>query len=159
MVSWTEELVLAVLDAPATLQTLLGVTVADGFPNHPVRQWVLPATLAAIQKDPSYGIWSGMIVHTEDRRAIGSMGCKAPPDDKGLVEIGYDIVPAYERQGYATEIGQAFVTWLHGESSVQRIIAECRVDNLASIRVLEKLGFDRTDERQAMLYWECPPSS
>lgn len=37
MLSWTEELVLAVLDAPTTLQTLLGVTVADGFPSHPVR--------------------------------------------------------------------------------------------------------------------------
>ncbi len=156
MIPWTEALVRAVVDAPASLQRIKGITVADGFPNNPVRHFVLPATLAAIEKDPSYGRWSGLVVHSQDRRVIGSMGCKSPPDDQGLVEIGYDIVPAYQHQGYATEIGRAFVDWLQNETSVRRIAAECLADNVASIRVLEKTGFNRIEERESMTYWELP---
>lgn len=158
MVSWTAELAEAVLHAPSELHTLLGVTIAEGFPNHPVRNFVLPNTLAHVQRDPSYGLWSGMIIHTADRLAIGGMGCKAPPDDQGRVEIGYDIVPAYQGQGYATEIGRAFVRWVWEQPSVRRMAAECLPDNFASIRVLEKLGLQRTVEQQDMLYWEFPIS-
>lgn len=158
MVSWTTERCEAVLHHPSHLHPLLGVTMAEGFPNHPVRDFVLPSTLVQVQRDPSYGLWSGMVIHAANRLAIGSMGCKAPPDGQGHVEIGYDIVPAYQRQGYATEIGRAFVNWVWKQPSVSRITAECRPDNIASIRVLEKLGLHRTAEQQDMLYWEFPMS-
>lgn len=158
MVSWTAELAEAVLHAPSQLHPLLGVTIAEGFPNHPVRHFVLPTTQVQVRRDPSYGLWSGMIIHTADRLAIGSMGCKSPPDDQGHVEIGYDIVPAYQGQGYATEIGRAFVNWAWEQPSVRRITAECLRDNFASIRVLEKLGLQRTVEQQDLLYWEFPIS-
>lgn len=42
----------------------------------------------------SRGVWSGIIIHVGDNTVIGSMGFKAPPNDSGMVEIGYDIVPA-----------------------------------------------------------------
>lgn len=158
MVSWTADLAEKVLQDPSQLHTLLGVTIAEGFPNHPVRDVVLPTTLVQVRRDPRYGLWSGMIIHTVDRRVIGSMGSKAPPDDQGHVEIGYDIVPAYQGQGYATEIGCAFVHWLWEQAAVRRITAECLPDNVASIRVLEKLGLQRTVEQQDMLYWEFPLS-
>ncbi len=109
MVSWTAELVETVLRAPSQLHPLLGVTISDEFPSYPVRHFVLPTTLVQVLRDPSYGLWSGMIIHKADRLAIGSMGCKTPPDGQDQVEIGYDIVPAYQGQGYATEIGRAFI--------------------------------------------------
>lgn len=156
MISWTAELVETVLRAPSQLHPLLGVTICEGFPSYPVRHFVLPTTLVQILRDPSYGLWSGMIIHKADRLAIGSMGCKTPPDGQGQVEIGYDIVPAYQGQGYATEIGRAFVTWAWAQASVRHITAECLPNNFASIRVLEKLGLQRTAEQQNMLYWEFP---
>jgi ribosomal-protein-alanine N-acetyltransferase len=87
---------------------------------------------------------------------IGSMGCKAAPDDQGMVEIGYDIVPAYQGQGYATEMARAFVKWALDQALVRRVAAECLPDNWASIRVLEKLGMQRVAEHEDMLYWEFP---
>ena len=95
MVSWTAELIEVVLYDPSQLDTLLGVTIAEGFPNQPVRDFVLPSTFVHVRADPNYGSWSGMIIHTADRMVIGSMGCKAPPDDQGQVEMGYDIVSIY----------------------------------------------------------------
>ncbi len=156
MVSWTAELAEAVLHDTTQLETLLGVTVAEGFPNDPVRQFVLPNTLVRVRRDPSHGLWSGMIIHTEDHRAIGSMGFKSPPDHNGAIEIGYDIAPAYQGQGYATEMAREFVHWALQQSAVRRIAAECLPDNWASIRVLEKLGMQRIAERQDMIYWEFP---
>ena len=42
MVSLTAELVEEVLYDLSHLDTLLGVTIAEGFPNQPVRDFVLP---------------------------------------------------------------------------------------------------------------------
>ena len=153
MESWTEELANAVLYDASQLKTLLGVTMAEGFPNEPVRNFVLPNTLLRMQHDPAVGVWSGMIIHTVDNMVIGSMGCKATPDDQGMVEIGYDIVPTYQGQGYATEMARAFVKWALDQALVRRVTAECLPDNGASIRVLEKLGMQRVAEHEDMLYW------
>ncbi len=153
MVSWTAELIDAVLHDSSPLETIVGATLAPGFPNHPVRNLVLPTTLARVRCHPGYGWWNGMIVHTGDRVVIGSMGFKAPPDDDGAVEIGYDIVPNYQGQGYATEMGRAFVHGAWQQPSVRPITAECLSDNLASIRVMEKLGMQRAAEQDHMLDW------
>ncbi|WP_171822671.1 GNAT family N-acetyltransferase [Sulfobacillus thermosulfidooxidans] len=79
----------------------------------------MPTILVQLRRDPSYGLWSGMIIHTADGLAIGSMDCKALPDDDGHVEIGYDIVPTYQNKGYATEIGNVFVSWVWEKPSVR----------------------------------------
>ena len=65
--------------------------MVEGFSNEPVRNFVFPAALAHIWRDPAYGLWIGMIILKEDCLAFGSMGFKAPPDGQGTVEIGYDI--------------------------------------------------------------------
>lgn len=155
MVSWTAERIEATLHDPSQLFPLLGVTLGEGFPNHPVRHFVLPTTLTNIRRDSRYGLWSGMIIHTGDRLVIGSMGCKTVPDDQGRVEIGYDIIPAYQGHGYATEMGRVFINWVWNQATVRHITANCLSNNVASIRVLEKLGFHRTAEQQDMIGWEC----
>lgn len=37
---------------------------------------------------------------------------------------------------------------------VQKIVAECLIDNIPSIRVLEKLNFTRTGVENGMINWE-----
>ncbi|NMP21651.1 GNAT family N-acetyltransferase [Sulfobacillus harzensis] len=156
MVSWTQELVDAALDNPSRLEALLGATIAKGFPNDPVRRFVLPTTRVRLQHNPADGEWSGMIIHVEDNVVIGSMGFKSPPNENGLVEMGYDIVPSYRGQGYATEMARALVNWAQQQSSVHHLTAECLSDNWASIRVLEKLGMQRIEEHGTIIYWEFP---
>ena len=156
MVSWTIELAEAILDDPSKVTTIMGVSLAEGFPNHPVRHFVLPTTLSRLRRDPAYGVWSGLIIHPAEHVAIGSMGFKAPPDNQGAVEIGYDIAPAYQGNGYATEMARAFVNWGLEQTSVRRITAECLPDNAPSIRVLEKIGMHLVTANDEMLYWELP---
>jgi len=48
------------------------------------------------------------------------------------VEIGYNIIPAYEGRGYATEMARRVIDWAFQTPGIQVITAECLDDNLGS---------------------------
>lgn len=102
--------------------------------------------------------WAATVVDRGALEAIGQVGCVAPPDDEGVVEIRYATNADQRDRGVATEAGGAFVEWLLDRPDVRAIVAECRVDNAASVRVIEKLGFVLVDEREdeggRVLRWE-----
>lgn len=154
MESWTAELAESALHDKSKLGRMLGATVSDGFPNQPVRDYVLPSKVIELQSDPSRGVWSGIIIQLPDGTVIGSLGFKSPPNIDGMVEIGYDIIPAYQGNGYATEMARALIAWAFEQPSVKRITAECLPDNWASIRVLEKIGMRQVGSSADMLRWE-----
>jgi RimJ/RimL family protein N-acetyltransferase len=58
-------------------------------------------------------------------------------------DLGYGIARAYWGQGYATEAAQAVVDWSFSQPEIYRVWTVCDVDNLASVRVLEKVGMQR----------------
>ena len=60
-------------------------------------------------------------------------------------ELAYELLRATHGCGYATEAGLAVVTWA-SEAGYQRLWAEVRDWNIASRRVLEKLGFRETGQ-------------
>ncbi len=62
-------------------------------------------------------------------------GCRA--------EIGYVLNRRYWGNGYATEAARRVMEWLLADRAVWRVCATCDVDNLASARVLEKIGMTR----------------
>ena len=58
-------------------------------------------------------------------------------------ELAYELLRAAHGRGYATEAGRAVVTWA-SEAGYRRLWAEVWDWNVASRRVLEKLGFRET---------------
>ncbi|WP_027483680.1 GNAT family N-acetyltransferase [Deinococcus pimensis] len=111
--------------------------------------------------DPARPTWGGTLVHKADRRAIGQLSFKGGPDEQGTVELGYGLNPAYHSQGYATEMVRAMLAFARSHPEVRQVTAETRVDNLASMRVLEKTGFVRAgarwcDEDGALIRWALP---
>jgi RimJ/RimL family protein N-acetyltransferase len=58
-------------------------------------------------------------------------------------QIGYTFDPAHAGHGYATEAVAAVVALAFGELGVRRLTAGCFADNIASVRVLEKIGMRR----------------
>jgi RimJ/RimL family protein N-acetyltransferase len=81
------------------------------------------------------------VIHHEEQRVIGAASFKGPPDDDGVVEIAYGIVPAYQGQGYATEAASALVEFAMERVEVRTIRAHTLPDGNASMRVLVKTGF------------------
>lgn len=62
-------------------------------------------------------------------------------------ELAYELLRAAHGRGYATEAGQAVVTWARA-AGYPRLWARVRDWNVASRRVLEKLGFQETGRRE-----------
>ena len=78
-----------------------------------------------------------VIARPADDRAIGGISCRV----KGhAVDFGYVLNRHHWRQGFATEAARAVVDLAFSLASVHRVWATCDVENLASVRVLEKLG-------------------
>ena len=138
----------------ADMETLLGVRVPDDWPAQDLQE-ILLFYAQQLEADPSllgWGIW--LMIHRAERTIIGDLGFKGRPDREGTVEIGYSVVPAYRRQGYAFEAVQALIGWAFAQQGVKRIIAECTIDNAPSIRILEKLGMHRLGIDGSLLKWE-----
>lgn len=55
-------------------------------------------------------------------------------------EIGFVTHPAHQGKGYATEAARAFLEFAFGPLGLHRVVGRIEADNLASARVLEKLG-------------------
>ena len=88
-----------------------------------------------------------LVVERHTSTVVGGAGFFGPPQD-GEVEIGYGIVPSRQRRGYATEAVRAMVADIFQLDIVQIVTAHVDLDNLASIRVLEKSGLALCSQNQ-----------
>ncbi len=60
---------------------------------------------------------------------------------KQTFTIGYTIAPAYQRQGYASEVVLAMTQFLLDSYLCHEIVALVEPQNAASVQLLNKLGF------------------
>ena len=74
---------------------------------------------------------------------IGEAVLKVIPPGHGQGEIGFGVVPALWKKGYATEIARALINAGFEAFNLNRIAAQCAPENKASIRVMQKLGMAR----------------
>jgi RimJ/RimL family protein N-acetyltransferase len=77
------------------------------------------------------------------RTLVGGAGYFGPPDTEGTVEVGYSVLPRWQRRGYASEMVQMLVEHALTFAEVKRIIAHTTEANPASIAVLLRCGFHR----------------
>jgi ribosomal-protein-alanine N-acetyltransferase len=158
LVPFSLQMVEAALDRDAETWRTLSIRPHDEWPGEDIAE-VLPLLARALEKDPNRAEWGRLVVHTASRMIIGDIGFHEPPDDNGMVEMGYSIVPSHRKRGYATEAGRAIIAWAFSRPEVKRVIANCLQDNHASIRVLEKLGMKRLGMEDGMLKWEIGRNS
>jgi len=74
-------------------------------------------------------------------RLIGNCGIRLDRPDSHRAEIGYELAPDEWGHGYATEAARAIVRFGIEELGVTRLEAWTVADNVASARVLTRLGF------------------
>jgi len=128
----------AILRNKKELEPLLHVTVPERWPEFPE---AFPYAYELLKTDPSLlHWWTYLFVHTQDRMLVGSGGFKGKPDDSGMVEIGYEIVPEYRNRGLATEAAQGLVDYAFSHPQVNTVQAHTLPERNPSTRVLEKVG-------------------
>ncbi len=72
---------------------------------------------------------------------IGSCGCVGPPEATDDVEIGYSVLPPFQRQGYATEATTALIEWIFRFAHVRSVNAQTFPHLAGSLGVLRRCGF------------------
>jgi len=83
---------------------------------------------------------------------IGNVGLRQSIPAAHEAEIGYELSPASWGCGYATEAARAMLAFGFSARGLHRIHAYCIAENVASVRVLEKLGM-HCEERLHMHEW------
>ena len=87
-------------------------------------------------------VW--LVVRRADGQILGDLGTHGPPDSQGCVEIGYALAPSARGKGIGTVAVAAFVSRLAAMPGIRRLTAVTDSENLASRRLLERLGFHLT---------------
>ena len=119
---------------------------------------------AQCAEDPAAAAWVTGIIWDERRDlAVGAAGFHGPPDDSGMVEIGYRVDPAHRRRGYARAALEALLDRAAAEPAVSRVRVSIRPDNLPSSGLALQYGFRRIgeqwdDEDGLEIVYEVPAS-
>ncbi|GLS83432.1 GNAT family N-acetyltransferase [Paraferrimonas haliotis] len=94
-----------------------------------------------------YGYARYALIHKGDNKVIGFCGVKYL-DDEQRPDIGYRMLPQYWGQGLAYEAAQATMDYARNELGLTNIMAEAVVENIASNKILLKLGLTLVDNYQ-----------
>jgi [ribosomal protein S5]-alanine N-acetyltransferase len=80
------------------------------------------------------------IVHKAENKFIGTCGYVAWSMTNSRAEMGYALGSKYWNQGYMSEAVNAMMEFGFREMQLNRIEGKCKADNIASARVMEKVG-------------------
>jgi RimJ/RimL family protein N-acetyltransferase len=148
LVPWRLELIDGFLMRDrATAESALDVTFPEPFGPPPETGDVLEFFRAMVATDASHGAFlPRLIVRSEDRLAVGSIGIN-PPDDEGIAVIGYSVYSSLTGQGFASEATAALVEWGLKRPEITAIRATIPVGHTASELVAGRAGLTLTGEQ------------
>jgi len=89
-----------------------------------------------------------------EQELIGDMGVHFLNENFETVEIGYTIAPAHQRNGYAFEAANRFLDFLFTDQYTNTVIGITDSHNHASIRLLARLKFQRTQPESLLFDFE-----
>ncbi|MFP4518977.1 MAG: GNAT family N-acetyltransferase [Oceanicaulis sp.] len=129
----------------------LGAQRESVWPPVPEDAEKLPEKLDILTRHPEQTGWRGWVFlmgWTPDGldRAVGTGGFFGPPDQAGVIEIGYAMAASFREQGLATEAVSGLLDWAFSHDAVRQVIGYTEPHLTASRRVLEKTGFEETGQ-------------
>ena len=131
----------AIVSDEQQLESLLQVNLADEWLGFPAAREAMRPSYEHLKSHPEIlGWWTYLFVHKPDRTLIGLGGFKGLVNDEGMVELGYEIAPAYRHRGLATEAARGMLDYAFEHPEVKRVDAHTLPEKNASTGVLEKVG-------------------
>jgi len=93
-----------------------------------------------------------VIIEQSTNRVIGDMGIHFIDEENQQVEIGCTLRKDCHGKGYATEALKLTITYLFDELAKHRIVTSIDPQNLASIALVERLGFRKEAHFRESIY-------
>jgi RimJ/RimL family protein N-acetyltransferase len=145
--------------APAGARALVAGVNHNGTKwaaGYPLASSLLRAELtlaAAAQKRPLGSFGTYQVIRRADGHVIGDVGFMGPPDATGAVSVGCAITEDARGQGYATEALTAVLEWVRDQPGLTCVLADTTRSNLASQRLLERVGLHLIGQDGELLYY------
>ncbi|MBW4555212.1 MAG: GNAT family N-acetyltransferase [Trichormus sp. ATA11-4-KO1] len=111
--------------------------IGTGKPLSRSESWRNMAMIVGHWQLRGYGMWA--VEQRQSSEMIGRIGCWQPEGWPGF-EIGWSLRRAYWGRGLATEGAKAAIDYAFQELKQSHVISLIRPENVASIRVAQKLG-------------------
>lgn len=92
-----------------------------------------------VDNQMTYHVQYWPVFELSSNELIGCCGLRPYKDD--MYEIGFHLRPKYWRQGYAQEAAQAVIHYAFSDLQAKGLFAGHNPNNIASSKVLLKLGF------------------
>lgn len=146
----------AYLDSPAELENSLDVGLSRSLIS-PVVRGAISIKLEKIKHAPEsdhawYSYW--LVLLRRENFGAGLTGFKGAPDRNGCVEIGYGMDERFQNLGYTSEAAKTLLGWAFSDPRCLTVTANINQrDNIASRRVLEKIGMSVTSETDETSIW------
>jgi RimJ/RimL family protein N-acetyltransferase len=109
----------------------------------PYRRADADAFLTAVRQGAAAGTDLSLVIE-QDGRLVGGIGLTGLAAQR---EFGYWLARAHWGMGLATEAGRAFLAYAFGDLGIDTVHSGVFLGNDASLRVQQKLGFERTGLR------------
>ena len=93
---------------------------------------------------PGFGIWLTVEKATGARLGFHLLN---NIQDESIIQVGYTLTKGAWGRGFATEVASAVLRYGFVELGLPRIAGMASLGNVASQRVLEKIGLERRGER------------
>jgi ribosomal-protein-alanine N-acetyltransferase len=108
--------------------------------------WLWTLRLGQLIGEPDCAPWLVRAVVVDEREVVGHAGFHGPPDERGMVEVGYRIVPEHRRRGHArAALGELLAyASAHGARVARASISP---DNAASLALAASFGFAPAGEQ------------
>ncbi|WHX15572.1 GNAT family N-acetyltransferase [Streptomyces malaysiensis subsp. malaysiensis] len=101
-----------------------------------------------VTSDPTSAEWIARAVVAEpEGQVVGYAGYHGPPNDAGMVEIGYAVDPDYRRQGFARAMLAGLLRRAAAEPAVKTVRVSISPDNVASLATIAGFGFVEIGEQ------------
>ena len=92
----------------------------------------------------SQGVWNGLVIClTGDDTVVGEIVFRVEDWQHQRAELGYRLSEKVAGKGVCTQAADLLIDYLFNEIGFYKISAKCDPRNIASYKVMEKLGFQR----------------
>ncbi|MBS0445380.1 MAG: GNAT family N-acetyltransferase [Proteobacteria bacterium] len=110
--------------------------------NHPTLEDLEPYAWSPAMRTPA-NLLRLAIVPRDTNQLVGTIGFHTVVPVHRSAELAYDLAPSFWGRGIAAHMCRLMVAWAHAQANVLRVQATVLESNQASIRVLERSGFER----------------